>query len=119
MKLTTFDALLHLGDYDYECKPDLYFDTMIADRKFQFMGIMGNHEDEAQCGKDAPPKYLNHLYSEMTDTKKNSEVQCEFSSSKFMWSCKYKNLVSLNFFFFFFFFFNFFLFFFFFFFFFF
>jgi len=105
MKLTTFDALLHLGDYDYECKPDLYFDTMIADRKFQFMGIMGNHEDEAQCGKDAPPKYLNHLYSEMTDTKKNSEVQCEFSSSKFMWSCKYKNLVSLNFFFFFFFFF--------------
>ncbi|KAG4091932.1 hypothetical protein H8356DRAFT_1406995 [Neocallimastix lanati (nom. inval.)] len=91
MKLTKYDALLHLGNYDYKCSPHKYFDTMLdSDRTYQFMGILGNQEGDDQC----PGKlrdYEDILYEEMTNSK-NSGVKCEFSSSKAMWSCVYKNM---------------------------
>jgi len=92
MKLTTFDALLHLGDYDYECVPNKYFDTILdSSRSYQFMGILGNHEGVSECGKEKFDKYKSLLYDQMTNSK-NSKISCEFSSSKAMWSCKYKNM---------------------------
>jgi len=95
MKLTTFDALLHLGDYDYECVPNKYFDTILdSSRSYQFMGILGNHEGVSECGKEKFDKYKSLLYDQMTNSK-NSKISCEFSSSKAMWSCKYKNMVIL------------------------
>jgi len=94
MQLTHFDALLHLGDYDYECHPDKYFtDILDYNRKYQFMGILGNHEGVSECGKDKTARFVRNVYDEMMSSSKNSKVQCEFSSSRWMWSCKYKNMV--------------------------
>ncbi|KAL6635953.1 hypothetical protein LY90DRAFT_223908 [Neocallimastix californiae] len=91
MKLATYNALLHLGDYDYECDTRKYFDTTLdSNRSYQFMGILGNHEGRSECG-DKFNEYKSLLYKEMTGSK-NSNVNCEFSSSKAMWSCKYKNM---------------------------
>ncbi|KAL6635956.1 hypothetical protein LY90DRAFT_667955 [Neocallimastix californiae] len=91
MKLTSYDALLHLGDYDYECSPHKYFDTILdSKRSYKFMGIIGNHEGNSQC-HNTLDEYANLLYKEMTSSK-NSGVQCEFSSSKVMWVCIYKNM---------------------------
>jgi len=92
MKLAQYSALLHLGDYDYECSPNKYFDTTLdSNRSYQFMGILGNHEGVSECGKDKFDKYKSLLYNQMTNSK-NTKVKCEFSSSKAMWVCLYKNV---------------------------
>eukprot|EP00833_Pecoramyces_ruminatium_P005231 jgi/Orpsp1_1/1179263/evm.model.c7180000068653.1 len=92
MKLTTFDALLHLGDFDYSCMPDKYFEEILdSDRSYQFMGILGNHEGVSECGTEKNQKFLHNVYNQMVSSK-NSKVKCEFSSSKFMWACVYKNM---------------------------
>jgi len=96
MKLTSFDALLHLGDYDYECSPDKYFNTVLdKSRKYQFMGVIGNHDAKHECSDSEAERFKNNVYNEMTSSK-NSRVKCEFSSSKFMWSCVYKNMVNYD-----------------------
>jgi len=93
MELTDFDALLHLGDYDYECDPDKYFEKVLdSDRSYQFMGVIGNHDAKHQCPDTAAEKFKNNVYNEMTKDK-NDKVKCEFSESKFMWSCIYENMV--------------------------
>jgi len=90
MKLTSFDALLHLGDFDYDCHPDAYFDKILtSSRKFKFMGIIGNHDAQGQCGKDKAIRFKDNVYREM----KKSNLECEYSDSKFMWSCRYHNMV--------------------------
>eukprot|EP00833_Pecoramyces_ruminatium_P012220 jgi/Orpsp1_1/1186252/evm.model.d7180000049206.1 len=95
MKLTSFDALLHLGDYDYSCKPDKYFDNVLdSRRKYQFMGVLGNHDAKHECSDSEAERFTSNVYREMTNSK-NSKVKCEFSSSKFMWACKYKNMVNI------------------------
>jgi len=95
MKLSSFDAILNLGDLDYKCSPDKYFtDVLNSKRKYQFMSVIGNHDAKSQCSDDIARKFLNNVYSEMTN-KKNSDISCEFSESKFMWSCKYKNMVNI------------------------
>ncbi len=95
MKLAPFDALLHLGDFDYECNPDAYFDKILtSSRKFQFMGVIGNHDAQGQCGKDKGIRFRDNVYREMTNSK-NNKLECEFSSSKFMWSCRYYNMVCM------------------------
>jgi len=92
MKLTTYSALLHLGDYDYECTTNKYFDNILdSNRSYQFMGILGNHEGVSECGKEKFEKYKSLIHGEMTSSK-NSKVKCEFSSSKAMWVCLYKNV---------------------------
>ncbi|KAG4091936.1 hypothetical protein H8356DRAFT_1002827 [Neocallimastix lanati (nom. inval.)] len=92
MELTDFDALLHLGDYDYECDPDKYFEKVLdSDRSYQFMGVIGNHDAKHQCPDTAAEKFKNNVYNEMTKDK-NDKVKCEFSESKFMWSCIYENM---------------------------
>jgi len=92
MQLTDFDALLHLGDYDYYCKPDNYFEKVLdSDRKYQFMGVIGNHDAKHQCPDSAAEKFLSNVYNEMTG-KKNDKVKCTFSESKYMWSCVYNNM---------------------------
>eukprot|EP00833_Pecoramyces_ruminatium_P000878 jgi/Orpsp1_1/1174910/evm.model.c7180000051924.1 len=61
MKLSSFDALLHLGDYDYKCLPDKYFNNILdSDRKYQFMGVIGNHDAKHQCPDDVAEKFLNN-----------------------------------------------------------
>jgi len=92
MKLTTYDALLHLGDFDYSCDADKYFNSILdSDRSYQFMGVLGNHEGVSECGTDKNQRFLHNVYDEMISSK-NSKVKCEFSSSKFMWACVYKNM---------------------------
>jgi len=101
MELSDFDALLHLGDYDYHCNPDTYFEKVLdADRSYQFMGIIGNHDAKRQCPDDAAEKFKENIYKEMMSSK-NDKVKCEFSESKFMWTCVYQNMVIFFFFFFF------------------
>jgi len=93
MKLSSFDALLHLGDYDYECSPDKYFHSVLdKNRKYQFMGIIGNHDAKHQCSDSEAERFTKNVYNEMTSSK-NNKVKCEFSPSKFMWACVYKNMV--------------------------
>jgi len=95
MKLTTFDALLHLGDFDYSCKPDKYFNEILdSNRSYQFMGILGNHEGVSQCGLEVNKQFTNNVYNEMI-SKKNDKVKCEFSPSKVMWACVFHNMVIL------------------------
>eukprot|EP00833_Pecoramyces_ruminatium_P008743 jgi/Orpsp1_1/1182775/evm.model.c7180000082622.1 len=92
MELSDFDALLHLGDFDYRCMPDKYFnDVLDSDRTYQFMGVLGNHDAKHQCPDDVAEKFKNNVYNEMTGSK-NDKVKCEFSESKFMWSCVYQNM---------------------------
>jgi len=92
MKLTTFDALLHLGDFDYSCKPDKYFNEILdSNRSYQFMGILGNHEGVSQCGLEVNKQFTNNVYNEMI-SKKNDKVKCEFSPSKVMWACVFHNM---------------------------
>jgi hypothetical protein len=92
MKLSSFDALLHLGDYDYECSPDKYFHSVLdKNRKYQFMGIIGNHDAKHQCSDSEAERFTKNVYNEMTSSK-NNKVKCEFSPSKFMWACVYKNM---------------------------
>jgi len=92
MQLSTFDVLLHLGDYDYECSPDKYFNKILdSKRKYQFMGVLGNHDVQQTCPDDITNNYLQNVYKEMTNSK-NNNISCEFSDSKFMWSCVYKNM---------------------------
>ncbi|KAL6635951.1 hypothetical protein U3516DRAFT_820343 [Neocallimastix sp. 'constans'] len=92
MELSDFDALLHLGDYDYHCNPDTYFEKVLdADRSYQFMGIIGNHDAKRQCPDDAAEKFKENIYKEMMSSK-NDKVKCEFSESKFMWTCVYQNM---------------------------
>ncbi len=93
MKLDSFDALLHLGDFDYAKKPDAYFDKILSSsRKYKFMGVLGNHDSLSECNQDCADKFRRNVYREMTNSK-NDGVECEFSSSKFMWSCRYHNMV--------------------------
>ncbi|ORX84497.1 hypothetical protein BCR32DRAFT_291305 [Anaeromyces robustus] len=90
MGLSTYDALLHLGDFDYSCKPDAYFENILpSSRSFEFMGILGNHEGASECGDDGHAKFKSNVYHEM---EKNKEAKCEFSSSRCMWVCIYKNM---------------------------
>jgi len=92
MDLTTYDALLHLGDFDYNCKPDAYFDNILpSSRSYQFMGILGNHEGASECGTDVHERFKSKVYHEMVSSK-NNQVKCEFSSSRCMWVCLYKNM---------------------------
>ncbi|ORX84495.1 hypothetical protein BCR32DRAFT_266283 [Anaeromyces robustus] len=92
MELSTFDALLHLGDYDYGCDPNKYFtDILDQNRNYKFMGIVGNHDAKGECEEAIANTFLNNIYNKMIDDK-NIDVTCEFSSSKFMWSCVYKNM---------------------------
>jgi len=93
MNLHSFDALLHLGDYDYECKPDSYFDKFNSSRNYKFFGVLGNHESANECGETKYNKYISLLYNQMTNSK-NSGTSCVFSPKKTMWSCVYKNMVS-------------------------
>jgi len=91
MRLSSFDALLHLGDFDYDCKPDAYFDKILSSsRNYQFMGVIGNHDAKGECGRDIAKHFRDNVYREM---KRNSKTECEFSESKYMWSCRYKNMV--------------------------
>eukprot|EP00833_Pecoramyces_ruminatium_P012158 jgi/Orpsp1_1/1186190/evm.model.d7180000048796.1 len=92
MSLRDFDALLHLGDYDYRCLPDDYFTKVLdSNRKYQFMGIVGNHDTESQCNAEEARQYVDNIYKEM-DNPKNKGLQCEFSPSKFMWVCVHDNV---------------------------
>jgi len=91
MNLHSFDALLHLGDYDYECKPDSYFDKFNSSRNYKFFGVLGNHESANECGETKYNKYISLLYNHMTNSK-NSGTSCVFSPKKTMWSCVYKNM---------------------------
>jgi len=92
MNLASFDALLHLGDYDYECVPDSYFSKILSSsRKYKFFGVLGNHESVNECGETKYKKYIDLLYSQMTGSK-NSGTSCVFSPKKTMWSCVYKNM---------------------------
>ncbi|ORX84496.1 Metallo-dependent phosphatase [Anaeromyces robustus] len=92
MKLSKFDILLHLGDFDYKCMPNKYFDEVLtSQRKFQFMGVLGNHDAKGECKDEIANQFLKNVYNKMTDSK-NKETRCEFSESKFMWSCVYKNM---------------------------
>ena len=94
MKLTSFDALLHLGDFDYDCHPDAYFDKILSSsRKYKFMGVIGNHDTTSECSQYEAKKFRDNVYNEMKSSSKNKGVDCEFSDSKYMWSCKYKNMV--------------------------
>ncbi|ORX60954.1 hypothetical protein BCR36DRAFT_341013 [Piromyces finnis] len=98
MQLTSFNALLYLGDYDYECNPNNYFtDVLDSNRKYQFMGVLGNHETANECGEEVAKKFKTNVINEMTSSR-NNNVNCEYSSSKYMWSCKYNNLrvIGLN-----------------------
>ncbi|ORX80522.1 hypothetical protein BCR32DRAFT_268837 [Anaeromyces robustus] len=92
MKLKEFDALLHLGDYDYRCLPDDYFVNILGpNRKYEFMGVVGNHDTEDQCNADEAKRYVANIYGEMT-SRSNLGLQCQFSSSKFMWVCVHDNV---------------------------
>ncbi|ORX42003.1 Metallo-dependent phosphatase, partial [Piromyces finnis] len=92
MELSSFDALLHLGDFDYNCLPDKYFiEVLNQQRSYQFMGVAGNHDAIPQCNKDIAQKFLNNIYYHMVSDK-NNKTTCEFSASKYMWSCVYKNM---------------------------
>ncbi|ORX42002.1 hypothetical protein BCR36DRAFT_416404 [Piromyces finnis] len=92
MKLSDFDALLHLGDFDYEKYPTRYLKSILdSDRKYQFLGVIGNHDTTPECSQSEFSAFKSGLYNEMTGSK-NSKVSCEFSSSKCMWSCKYMNM---------------------------
>jgi len=94
MNLHSFDALLHLGDYDYKCEPDSYFSKILSSsRKYKFFGILGNHEDKSECGETKYYRYVDNIYNEM---KKNHGTSCVFSPKKTMWSCVYKNVVSIE-----------------------
>jgi len=93
MALGSFDVLLHLGDYDYDCSPDKYFDTILSNRSFKFFGVLGNHENEGECGESKHQEFINNIYKEMTNSR-NKGTSCTFSPLKTMWSCKYKNIVS-------------------------
>lgn len=95
MELSKFDALLHLGDYDYKCIPDKYFtDILDKDRKYQFMGVLGNHDAKGQCSDKVAERFKENIYNEMKSSR-NSKTHCEFSESKFMWVCIYKNMVCI------------------------
>jgi hypothetical protein len=93
MNLRKYDALLHLGDYDYRCLPDDYFNKMLdADRDYQFLGVIGNHDtSEGHCSKEESQSYIDNIYNEMTN-EKNGDFNCEFSPSKFMWVCVHDNI---------------------------
>jgi len=93
MNLSTFHALLHLGDYDYHCEADKYFTKILdSNRKYQFMGVIGNHDAKHQCPDDAAYRFKENVYNEMMSKSKNSHITCEFSESKFMWACVYQNM---------------------------
>jgi len=92
MELSKFDALLHLGDFDYNCEPDKYFNKIMdSQRTYQFMGVLGNHEGYSEC-QEKSDRFKSNVYSEMVHQTKNKEVSCVFSESKWMWSCKYNNV---------------------------
>jgi len=94
MELSNFNALLHLGDFDYNCQADKYFNNILDyNRQYQFMGVIGNHDARSECGDSVAKSFLNNVYNEMTSSR-NKETSCEFSQSRFMWSCVYKNIVS-------------------------
>ncbi|OUM63420.1 carbohydrate-binding module family 18 protein [Piromyces sp. E2] len=83
---------IYLGDYDYKCETDRYFNKVLdSNRKYKFFGILGNHEDAGECGESKYKKYVNILYDQMTNSK-NSGTSCVFSPKKTMWSCVYKNM---------------------------
>ncbi|ORX84498.1 Metallo-dependent phosphatase [Anaeromyces robustus] len=91
MELTTYDAILNLGDLDYNCQPDAYFEKVLdSNRKYDFLSVLGNHDAGHECPAEAN-RFLDNVYNEMTSSK-NKNTQCEFSESKFMWSCKYYNM---------------------------
>jgi len=93
MQLTNFDILLHLGDYEYKCNVDKYFDEILdSDRKYQFLGVLGNHEGASECNSDKHERFTSRVYHQMDDSTKNSKVSCYFSDSRKMWSCKYRNM---------------------------
>ncbi|ORX41998.1 hypothetical protein BCR36DRAFT_363247 [Piromyces finnis] len=93
MQLTTFDAILHLGDFDYNCNADKYFTKILdSNRKYQFMGVIGNHDARSQCGDDQADRFRSNIYNEMMSSSKNGKTKCQFSESKFMWVCVYKNM---------------------------
>jgi len=95
MQLSTFDALLHLGDFDYNCIADKYFTKILdSNRNYQFMGVIGNHDAKSQCPDEQADKFRDNVYNEMTGSK-NNDISCKFSESKFMWVCIYKNMVSI------------------------
>ncbi|ORX57688.1 Metallo-dependent phosphatase [Piromyces finnis] len=90
MNLASFDALLHLGDYDYKCEPDSYFTKILgSNRKYKFFGILGNHEDAGECGESKYHRYVSNINYQM---KKNTGTSCVFSKYKTMWSCVYNNV---------------------------
>ncbi|OUM64577.1 hypothetical protein PIROE2DRAFT_8656 [Piromyces sp. E2] len=92
MQLSSFNALLHLGDFNYKCLPDKYFtDILDQNRSYQFMGVAGNHDSKSQCGEDIAKKFLTNIHYHMVSNQ-NKETKCEFSESKYMWSCVYKNM---------------------------
>jgi len=93
MELTTFDIMLHLGDYDYEKHPDAYFEKILdSNRKYQFVGVLGNHEEVYEVQQSGFERFKSNVYNEMTSKTKNSKVSCEFSESKVMWACTYENM---------------------------
>jgi len=96
MQLSSFNALLHLGDFNYQCLPDKYFNEILDQkRSYQFMGVAGNHDSKAQCGVDIAKKFLTNIHYHMV-CDRNKETTCEFSPSKYMWSCVYKNMVNIE-----------------------
>ena len=90
MKLSSYDALLHLGDFDYEQHPDAFFDRVLpSDRSFKFMGVLGNHDSLSENSESQFKRFRDNVYN----TMKKSGIECKFSDSKFMWSCRYHNMV--------------------------
>ena len=57
------------------------------------MGVLGNHDSSSECTESVAKRFRDNIYKEMKSTSKNSGVECKFSDSKYMWSCRYHNLV--------------------------
>jgi len=89
LRLSSYDALLHLGDFDYEHHADAFFDkTLPSDRSFKFMGVLGNHDYLSENSESISRRFRDNIYN----TMRKSGLECKFSDSKFMWSCHYHNM---------------------------
>jgi len=56
------------------------------------MGVLGNHDSLRENSESQFHRFRDNVYREM----KNSNIDCTFSDSKFMWSCRYHNMVYLH-----------------------
>ncbi|ORX84500.1 Metallo-dependent phosphatase [Anaeromyces robustus] len=93
MELSPFDIMLHVGDYDYEKNTEAYFEKILdADRKYKFVGVLGNHEEVYEVQQEKYERFVSNVYNEMVSKTKNNGVVCKFSPSRVMWACTYENM---------------------------